>query len=453
MFHIKSTKILLGILLLAVCLHAAFANAREKEVVQTIDVAKVWSGHPVGFALLTHGERQFVAFYDAERQMTVGSRTLDSDAWQFTRLPSKIGWDSHNYITMAIDDDGQIHLCGNMHCVPLIYFRTTRPLDATSFEQITAMIGRNEQRCTYPRFLRSAAGSEGRCAAGELLFVYRDGGSGNGCRYFNVYDLKSKAWRRLFDEPLFSGGGKMNAYFQGPVRDRQGVFHVCWVWRDTPDCATNHHLSYVRSKDLMHWQTSAGKPLKLPITIDNAEVVDPVPPGGGIINGNTKLGFDADGRVIVSYHKFDAAGNTQIYNARREPGGWKIYQATDWDYRWEFSGGGAIPFLVRVGPVTAGADGTLTQSCSNPKNGSGTWRLDPATLKPVGPAPPSDRLPKQITRLESTRPAWRSAAARTLAAVRIRPSATSSAGRRCRATATGPTTAKRPSRAYCGCTR
>ena len=27
------------------------------------------------------------------------------------------------------DDDGQIHLCGNMHCVPLIYFRTEKPGD------------------------------------------------------------------------------------------------------------------------------------------------------------------------------------------------------------------------------------------------------------------------------------------------------------------------------------
>ena len=382
------------IALLSLC--TAVSGAERLTVRQVIDIAPVWSGHPVGFALLTHGKRQFVAFYDAQRQMTVGSRDLDSDHWKFARLPSKVGWDSHNGVTMAVDGDGTIHLSGNMHCVPLIYFRTKRPYDVTSFERIPSMVGRNEKRCTYPRFLRGTAG--------ELIYVYRDGGSGNGSRYFNVYQPESKTWRRLFDRPLFSGQGKMNAYYVGPVRDKQGTFHVCWVWRDTPDCATNHDLCYVRTKDLVHWETSAGEPHTLPITIETAEVVDPVRPGQGMINGNTKLGFDSQGRVVIGYHKFDAAGKTQIYNARREAAGWKIYQTSDWDYRWEFQGGGSIRFQVRLGPVTVEPDGSLSQSYSNAKHGSGNWRLNEATLKPVGKAPRRDALPKEISSLESTRP-------------------------------------------------
>ncbi len=42
---------------------------------------------------------------------------------------------------------------------------------------------------------------------------------------------------------------------QGPVRGPDGLFHVVWVWRDTPDRATNHHLSYARSRDLQRWET------------------------------------------------------------------------------------------------------------------------------------------------------------------------------------------------------
>ena len=374
----------------------ARGDAGELNVAAAVDVAPAWSGHPVRFALLTHGKRQLVAFYDADRQMTVGSRSVDSDRWQLVRLPSKLGWDSHNYVTMAIDDEGFIHLSGNMHCVPLIYFRTRRPLDVTGFERIPAMVGRNERRCTYPRFLRGVAG--------ELIFAYRDGGSGNGSRYFNVYDTDSKTWRRLFDQPLFSGQGKMNAYYVGPVRDKQGTFHVCWVWRDTPDCATNHHLCYARSKDLVHWETSTGRPLALPITIDTAEVVDPVPPGAGMINGNTRLGFDSQGRVVIGYHKFDAAGKTQLYNARREADGWKIYRTSNWDYRWDFQGNGTIRFQIHLGPVTVQPDGTLTQSYHHAKHGSGNWRLDEATLKPTGEAHRRGALPKEISRLESTRP-------------------------------------------------
>ena len=387
---------LLCVTIAAMSLISPAHAADELTVEQTLDIAPVWSGHPVRFALLTHGNRQFIAFYDAERQMTVGSRTVDSEQWQFQKLPSSVGWDSHNSITMVVDSTGNIHLSGNMHCVPLIYFRTTRPFDIASFQQIKSMVGRNETRCTYPRFLRGAEG--------ELIFVYRDGGSGNGSRYFNIYNPENQTWRRLIDGPLFSGQGKMNAYFVGPVRDKSGTFHVCWVWRDTPDCATNHHLSYARSGNLVHWKTAAGKDITLPMTIDNAEVVDPVPPGGGMINGNTKIGFDGRDRVILSYHKYDADGKTQIYNARHEADGWRIYQTSDWKYRWEFSGGGSIPFNVRVGSVTVAADGSLTQRFSNPQDGSSNQRLDEATLQPTGSAPAAEKLPREISRLESTRP-------------------------------------------------
>lgn len=371
------------------------AELGESVITAAIDVAPVWSGHPVQFALLTSPPRQYVAFYDAERRLTVGCRELDSSSWQLVRLPTAVGWDSHNYVTMVLDDDGHLHVSGNMHCVPLIYFRTTRPHDVASLEPVPSMVGRNESRCTYPRFLRGAAG--------ELLFTYRDGRSGNGEQIWNVYDLPSQTWRRLLDKPLFSGGGQRNAYFHGPIRDREGMFHICWVWREDPDCATNHDLCYARSKDLVHWETSTGEPLALPITLETAEIVDPVPIGGGIINGNTVIGFDSDARPIISYHKFDAAGNTQLYSARREADGWKIYQTSDWDYRWDFSGGGSIGFEIGFGPVTAGESG-LTQSFRHAKLGSGVWRLDEATLRPTGRTPQTVRLPRELVRVESKHP-------------------------------------------------
>jgi hypothetical protein len=122
-----------------------------------------------------------------------------------------------------------------------------------------------------------------------------------------------------------------------------------------------------------------------------------------MINGNTKVGFDAAGRPILSYHKFDAKGNTQLYNARREAEGWKIYQASDWDYRWEFQGGGSIRFEIGLGPVTVEPDGSLSQSYRHAKHGSGAWRLDEKTLEPTGPAPPRTRLPSEIGKLHSDR--------------------------------------------------
>ena len=380
-------------------LGGAASDARSWTIDEVVDVAPVWSGHPVGFALLTHGERQFVAFYDADRQMTVAARRLDEREWQLVRLPSQVKWDSHNYITMSVDGQGLLHLAGNMHCVPLIYFRTAKPLDIATFQRVGSMVGREENRCTYPRFLR---GSQG-----ELIFTYRDGSSGNGNQIWNVWEASSQSWRRLLDRPLFSGEGQRNAYFTGPVQGPDGRFHVCWVWRDTPDCATNHDLCYASSRDLVHWETSGGRELALPITLGTAEIIDPVPAGGGMINGNTKIGFDTRKRPIVSYHKHDEHGFTQIYNARREADRWKIYRASDWDYRWEFSGGGSIGFEIGVGPVTAEADGKLTQAYSHRKLGSGVWELDEASLRPVGKAARRESLPREIGRVRSDRPGMR----------------------------------------------
>jgi hypothetical protein len=360
----------------------------------SLDIALVWSGHPVRFCLLTTDNQQFVAYYDRDRQMTVAMRSLDSDQWRYRKLDSKVGWDSHNYITMALDAEDHIHLCGNMHVDPLVYFRTTRPFDIRTFERIPKMVGRLEKRCTYPKFFTGADG--------ELIFTYRDGSSGSGNQIYNLYDLQTKTWRRLLDTPLIDGQGKMNAYIVGPVRGPDGHFHICWVWRDTPDCCTNHDLSYARSRDLLHWQTGVGQPITLPITIDTeGTIVDPVPAKGGMINGNTKIGFDSANRPVISYHKFDEKGMTQLYNARLEDGLWNIHQTSEWDYRWYFQGGGTIHFEIRVSPVVLREDGSLTQSYRHDECGSGTWKLDENTLKPIGQVRQVPQWPRHLAVPES----------------------------------------------------
>jgi hypothetical protein len=149
--------------------------AATYRIVDTLGIDSVPSWFPVGFCLLTHGEQQYVAYYNEQHQMVVARRRCDDRDWQKATIPSKIGWDSHNYVTMTVDSAGHIHLAGNMHCVPLTYFRTEKPGDITTFKQCQ-MTGQEEQRCTYPRFLNDAEGN--------LLFTYRSGGSGNGRRFY-----------------------------------------------------------------------------------------------------------------------------------------------------------------------------------------------------------------------------------------------------------------------------
>jgi hypothetical protein len=361
-----------------------------------VDVAPVWSGHPVGFALLTVGSEQYVGFYDASRRLVVGQRKLGTDEWTFQALPETIGWDSHNYITMAVDGTGHLHLAANMHVSPLVYFRTSKPGDVTTFRRHEHMVGELEQRCTYPVFLRDASNA--------LIFTYRDGGSGNGNQIYNRYDERTTTWRRLLDRPLLNGEGRRNAYATTPQRGPDGRFHMVWVWRDTPDAATNHDVSYARSADLVHWETSSGRPIKLPITLTTGEIVDPVPAHGGVINGNVHLGFDHLDRPIVSYHKYDDNGNTQIYNTRMENGRWVMRRASNWDYRWAFGGGGSISFEIKLSPVHQIADGRWVQTYTHSRYGSGGWTLDPETLKTTGPYAPPPKIPDDLNRPESAHP-------------------------------------------------
>jgi hypothetical protein len=392
-------RVLWASLIGAAVLRVNVAAAATAPTAHAIAVEPVWAGHPVGFCLLTHAPFQFVAYYDAQRRMSVAQRSLDSTNWTITKLPSTLGWDSHNYVTLALDRDGVLHLSGNMHCVPLVYFRSEKPLEAASLRRVPAMTGEREQRVTYPVFLHDRDG--------RLVFRYRDGGSGNGDDLYNVYDEQNQSWSRLLEQPLTSGRGQMNAYCTVPALGPDGRFHLVWVWRDTPDCASNHDLSYARSDDLVHWTDSVGRPQTLPITVETGDVVDPVPPRGGLINVNRELGFDNAGRPVVTYHKYDASGDLQVYAARRETNAWKIVQVSDWQgYRWDFSGGGTILVEVKVGAVRPLGKGQLALNYRYPR-GSGTWVLDETTLRPIpGAKTPREEplVPPAFAQIESAFP-------------------------------------------------
>ncbi len=323
-------------------------TGKTETIEQVIEIDSVWAGHPVGFCLYTHGSRQYVAYYNASRNMVVGQRDLDEENFELHILPhasdeiidgtsTVLQWDSHNYITLALDKEGFIHLAGNMHGDPLTYFKSIRPNDISTLAQEKEMIGTNEERCTYPNFMQTKDE--------ELIFHYRDGGSGDGNEIYNVYSTETQSWSRLLDVPLTDGQGRMNAYQSEPTLLDDGWYHVYWVWRDTPDCETNHDLSYMKSPDLQNWFDTFGNRVELPATIDNRGlIVDPIPVNGGIINLAARLCLDENNSPVFVYHKYDAVGNLQLYTAYLENNEWIYKQVTNWDYRWEFSGRGSIDF-------------------------------------------------------------------------------------------------------------
>jgi len=334
--------------------------------------------------------------------MVVGQRNLDEPKFQLTILPATtretaggtstvLGWDSHNSVTLGIDSNGYIHLAGNMHVNPITYFRSTKPEDISTLQQITSMVGTNENRCTYPHFMNTREG--------ELIFHYRDGGSGDGNEIYNIYNVGTGQWSRLLDTPLTDGQGLMNAYQTQPTLLADNWYHVYWVWRDTPDCSTNHDLSYIKSPDLKNWYNAFGEQIKLPVTLDDKSViVDPIPVKGGIINLAASLCFDKDGSPLMAYHKYDEKGNLQFYTARLSNKKWIIKQLTNWDYRWEFSGNGSINTEVSIGGFRNRGDGKYELDYRHIKYGSGTFLLN-ESLEICG-AVRKPGLPSEITKLE-----------------------------------------------------
>lgn len=375
----NSTALKFIILLLWCCLHSAKNAFCQQKLPKGIPVASVWSGHSVGFDIVTSGQFQYVCYYDTARNMVIAQRPLTSTNWKKTILPTKVGWDSHNYIDMILDKNGFIHVSGNMHGVPLIYFRSEKPENIDAFEKL-AMTGKNEERSTYPVFFKDQQGA--------LYFQYRNGGSGDGITYWNKYDAEKKQWSGLFDTPFFDGEKEANSYMSNPQLGPDGYFYVIWMWRLTPIANTNHNLSCIRSKDLLHWETMGGKPFSLPAKWSNTQaVVDPVAPWNGLINMSFQINWDKNKIPYISYHKFDRNGTSQVFIARWEqtkPGknNWQIYQISNWEgFTWDLNRGGSLRNSISISGVTETIDGHISARYMHEKEGAGTWILDKKSLK------------------------------------------------------------------------
>lgn len=357
-------------------------DAIYPKIVEEIFVDSVWVANRVAYDLCTVGNMQFVSYYDANRMMSVAQRKVGDKHWNKTVLPNKLTWDSHNLVSMGIDKDGYIHISGNMHNIPLVYFRSKKPMDVSQFEKIDVMVNEKEEaKVCYPEFFTNRNG--------DLFYLYRNGGSGTGDIYINKYDTNSKKWERLFDEPLFKGVDLLTketrSAYHKIFRDNDGGFHIVWMWRFTPMVETCHQLCYITSKDLKTWYNAFGKEVILPLCPDNRDViVDDVPSKGGLHNGKYSLSFVENNKPLIAYLKYDEKGMTQLYLSRPQNGGWIQKKISDWNFRWKFVGGGdkmspgaSFSFLGKS------EHNNEVIKWSNELGEKGIWLIDPLTLEIV----------------------------------------------------------------------
>lgn len=381
----KRFKIGLIILVLILCVQAGVAVAQtgdnvefygSPKITDTIEVDTVWAANRAGFRVVTKGDRQFVAYYDQHRMMTVASRELDSKRWTKTTLSSKLHWDSHNYVVLGFDEKGYVHVAGNMHANPLVYYRSAKPYDISDMLEVNKMTGDNETRVTYPKFFNSADG--------RLFFSYRIGGSGSGNILVNQFDTESMTWSSYMDSPLFEGLGadSTRSAYHKHLQDSAGDFHYLWMWRWTSKVETCHQLCYVKTSDLRSWENAFGQPVKLPLRPDTpALIIDDVPSKAGLHNSRHQIIIDSNDQPLVAYVKNDAQGFSQLYVAKPAKGEWKIEQISDWNVRWEFIEGGDMMKKEAMFSLEGFSDeGHLVISWKT-TNGTGTYAVDPKTLK------------------------------------------------------------------------
>jgi len=293
----------------AVPLLAAVLASGCATPVTLVDVADGWAGNSVNAvvfrknALVTHGATQFIAFYDQDGFVVLGKRRLGATRWELQRTAYRGNVrDAHNSISIMVDGAGVLHMAWDHHNGPLRYARGVRP-GALALGAMTPMVGKDEGSVSYPEFYR--------LPNGNLLFLYRDGGSGRGNLVVNRYDVATGAWIRLHDN-LVSGEGRRNAYWQAFL-DHAGTFHLSWVWRESPDVASNHDLAYARSRDGgVTWETTKGVRQALPMTAASAEYAARIPQQSELIN-QTSMAADKYGHpYIASYWRVAGVPQYQV---------------------------------------------------------------------------------------------------------------------------------------------
>ncbi len=298
---------------------SAYAQQREKNV-SLVDVAEGWANNSVNAvvfrknSLVTYRDTQFIAYYNQNRFVMLGKRKLGSSAWTLKQTPYQGNTnDAHNDISIMVDGEGYLHMSWDHHNNTLRYARSIAPLSLELTEKMP-MTGRDEKSVSYPEFYRMADGN--------LLFFYRNGASGEGNLIINRYNTKAGRWERLHSN-LISGEGQRNAYWQAFV-DHRGTIHVSWVWRESPDVASNHDLAYACSRDGGRtWEKSTGEKYVLPITEATAEYALRIPQNSELIN-QTSMSADNKGRpFIASYWREQGSAIPQYHVVYHSGKSWK----------------------------------------------------------------------------------------------------------------------------------
>lgn len=245
-------------------------------------------------SLCSYKNIQYISFYNKDGMVVIGKRKLGTKKWQLqiTAFKGK-ATDAHNCISIITDGDGYLHMAWDHHGNKLHYSKSVAPGSIQMTEELS-MTSIAETNVTYPEFHT--------LPNGNILFFYRDGQSGQGNLVINRYSIATKNWQQLHSN-LIDGQKQRNAYWQACV-DKLGTIHISWVWRESPDVASNHDMCYAQSTDGgITWTNSKNEKYTLPINATTAEYVCRIPQKSELINQTSMYADEQGNPFIASYWK------------------------------------------------------------------------------------------------------------------------------------------------------
>lgn len=308
-------SVLIGVLLTQI------VAAQKSTAIRLVPVDTGWAGNAVNTvifrknALCTFQQTQFIAYYNSAGKMVLAKRTLPSTHWTIAVTPySGDIKDAHRSISIMADGRGYLHVSWNHHGNVLHYAKSVAPLSLQLTKELP-MTGIAETNVTYPEFYTLPNGG--------LLFLYRDGQSGKGNVVINRYDVHTQQWTQLHQN-LIDGEQKRNAYWQAFV-DVQGTIHLSWVWRESPDVASNHDLCYAKSIDGgKTWTNSNNEIYALPINASTAEYVCRIPAHSELMNQTSMCADEKGHPFIASYWKEQGDSIPQYHIVYKTGHHWQV---------------------------------------------------------------------------------------------------------------------------------
>lgn len=309
---------ILSVLCAIIC---SCSSQRVVSKTSLVNVDSGWASNSVNTvifrknSLCSVGDTQFIAYYNAEQYVVLGKRKIGSQTWTLqTTIYQGNTADAHNCISIMADGKGYLHLAWDHHNNRLHYARSIAPYSLQMGAEIP-MTGRHENKVSYPEFYK--------LANGNLLFFYRDGGSGQGNLVLNRYNTSTQKWMQL-QSNLIDGEGKRNAYWQA-CTDAQGGIHISWVWRESPDVASNHDMCYAYSKDGgISWQKSTGESYSMPINAATAEYALKIPQSSELINQTSMVADAAGAPYIATYWREQGDSIPQYHIIYKKASGWRV---------------------------------------------------------------------------------------------------------------------------------